>query len=106
MQKVISILLPFLPFSFLLVLQWALNETIEEEMHQEVEQNDDDDNYIKIALVEDKAYWIINNVLYEADVIDGEIQKEYAIPVDAFEMDYMEVNRLMHILDNIQDWKN
>ena len=105
MRKVISILLPFLPFSFLLLLQWALNVTIEEEMHQEVEENDDE-NYIKIALVEDKAYWIIDNVLYEADVIDGDIQKEYASPVDAFEMDYMEVNRLMHILDNIQDWKN
>ena len=104
MKRTISLLLPFLPMSFLLLLNFIVKATEEEEMHQPLD--DEDEGFIKVAIVEDKAYWVINNVLYQADVVDEEIQREYAEPVDAFSMDYREVNKLMNILDNIQDWKN
>jgi hypothetical protein len=103
MKRILAFLFPFLPTSFLLLFTFVVS--LEEE---EVDQTPDEDeeNYIKVAIVEDIAYWVINNVLYQADVVDEEIQREYARPVDAFEMDYKEVNRLMNILDNMQDWKN
>lgn len=68
--------------------------------------DEEQDNFMKVAIVEDKAYWIVDNVLYQTDFIDGEIVKEYAEPVNAFDMDYREVNKLMMVLDNMQDWKN
>ena len=68
--------------------------------------DEEQDNFMKVAIVEDKAYWIVGNVLYQTDFIDGEIIKEYAEPVNAFDMDYREVNKLMMVLDNMQDWKN
>lgn len=67
---------------------------------------EEDDRYLKVAIVEDKAYWVVNNTLYEADIVDEEIVKEEARPVDAFDMDFREVNKMMTILDSIQDWKN
>jgi hypothetical protein len=104
MKRIILTIIPFLPMSFMLVFNFAIQKTEEKEMYQELDEGDD--HFIKVAIVEDKAYWVINNVLYQADVVDGEIEKEYAEPVDAFEMDYREVNKLMNILDNMQDWKN
>jgi hypothetical protein len=101
-KKTISLLLPFFPLSFLLLINFMV-ETMKEE---ELEQEENDEDFIRVAIVEDKAYWVINNVLYQADVIDGEIEKDYASPVDAFEMDFREVTKLMNILDNMQDWKN
>jgi hypothetical protein len=101
-KKVLAILLPFFPLSFILFIGLFLQIAEEEDALEENE----DENFIKVAIVEDKAYWVINNILYEADVVDGEIEKEEASPVDAFKMNYKEVNKLMNILDNMQDWKN
>jgi len=104
MKKALSKVLPFLPLSFLLLFYFYIEIlTEEEDMHQPFGE---EDNFIKVAIVEDKAYWVIHNVLYEADIIDGDIDKDNAAPVDAFVMDYREVNQLMNILDNMQDWKN
>ncbi len=102
MKKALAILLPFFPLSFILFIGLFLQIAEEEDALEENE----DENFIKVAIVEDKAYWVINNILYEANVVDGEIEKEEASPVDAFKMNYKEVNKLMSILDNMQDWKN
>jgi hypothetical protein len=101
-KKVLAILLPFFPLSFILFIGLFLQIAEEEDALEENEN----ENFIKVAIVEDKAYWVINNILYEANVVDGEIEKEEASPVDAFKMNYKEVNKLMSILDNMQDWKN
>ena len=108
-MKFLANLMPFLPLSFILLLS-ALEVTI---IDEEFDMNDvfdhddeEDEKYLKVAIVEDKAYWVVNNILYEADVVDEEIMKDYARPVDAFDMDFKEVTKMMTILDNIQDWKN
>jgi hypothetical protein len=101
-KKVISLLLPFFPLSFLLLINFMVDAIKEKDLENE----EYDEDFIKVAIVEDKAYWVINNVLYQADVVGGEIEKDYAEPVDAFDMDFKEVTKLMNILDNMQDWKN
>lgn len=68
--------------------------------------DEEEESFLKVAIVEDKAYWVVNNTLYEADIVDEEIVKEDARPVNAFDMDFKEVGRMMTILDSIQDWKN
>ena len=105
MKKILAKVSAFLPLSFLLLFYFFVEALVEEEeMHQPFDE--EDENFIKVAIVEDKAYWVIHNVLYQADVIDEEIDKDNAFPVDAFSMDFKEVNQLMNILDNMQDWKN
>jgi hypothetical protein len=101
-----SHLFPLLPLSFLLLLQYTFQVIEEEEDDDEDFNYEDEEGYLKVAIVEDKAYWISNNILYETEVIDEEIIKEDARPVDAFHMDFKEVNKMMTILDSIQDWKN
>jgi hypothetical protein len=106
--------MPFLPLSFILLLSSLEVTIIEEELdmddpydyERDEYEEEEDDRYLKVAIVENKAYWVVNNVFYEADVVDEEILKEDAKPVDAFHMDFKEVTKMMTILDNIQDWKN
>jgi len=114
-MKLLAKLMPFLPLSFILLLSALEVTIIDEELDMQdpydYEQDDfddeeEDDRYLKVAIVEDKAYWVVNNMFYEADVVDEEIVKEEAKPIDAFEMNMKDVNKMMTILDSIQDWKN
>ena len=112
-MKFLAKLMPFLPLSFILLLSSIELTIIDEELDMDMdepynyeEDEEEDDRYLKVAIVEDKAYWVVNNVFYEADVVDEEIIKEDAKPVDAFDMDFKQVTKMMTILDNIQDWKN
>ena len=112
-MKFLAKLMPFLPLSFILLLSSIELTIIDEELDMDMDEpynyeddEEEDDRYLKVAIVEDKAYWVVNNVFYEADVVDEEIMKEDAKPVDAFDMDFKQVTKMMTILDNIQDWKN
>jgi hypothetical protein len=107
--------MPFLPLSFILLLSSLEVAIIDEELDIEdpydyekdnFEDEEEDDRYLKVAIVEDKAYWVVNNMFYEADVVDEEIVKEEARPVNAFGMNVRDVNKMMTILDSIEDWKN
>lgn len=108
-MKFMAKMMPFLPLSFIMLLSSLEISIIEEEFGFDDlydYEEEEDERYLKVAIVEDKAYWVVNNTLYEADVIDEEIMKDDARPVNAFLMDFKEVTKMMTILDNIQDWKN
>jgi len=116
-MKLLARLMPFLPLSFILLLSSLEVAIIDEELDMEDpydyekdnfedEDEEEDDRYLKVAIVEDKAYWVVNNMFYEADVVDEEIVKEEARPVNAFDMNVRDVNKMMTILDSIEDWKN
>lgn len=59
-------------------------------------------NIIRVAVIGKKAYWIHNNVFYEADVVDGHINNEGAKVVDAFNLSAKELDDLLEILDHIR----
>jgi serine phosphatase RsbU (regulator of sigma subunit) len=101
-KKIVSILFSFLPLSFMLLIPYWIDAKnyIEEEMEEE------EKNFIRVAMLEDKAYWVVNNALYCAEVVDGEIIKENSEQVNAFDLNFKEVNDMMNILDSIQDWKD
>ena len=69
---------------------------VEEEMEEE-------DRPISVAFIEDKAYWVLDNTFYQADIIDGEIDKESSRPINAFEMSYRDLNKMLFILDNLEE---
>jgi hypothetical protein len=106
--KILARLMPFFPLSFIILLSALEIDIIEEDfdMNDIFDHEQENEKYLKVAIVEDKAYWVVNNTLYEADVVDEEILKEEARVVDAFDMDFKQVTKMMAILDNIQDWKN
>ena len=91
-------------FLYVLPLNFLQMSIVSEEKQYE-QFFDEDEDYVKVAIAEDKAYWVFNNTLYEAEIIDDEIVREYARPVDAFDMKYEDVTKLMQILDEIEDWE-
>ena len=53
--------------------------------------------------MDDKAYWVLDNTFYQADIIDGVIDKESSRPVDAYSMSFVDMNRMLFILDHLNE---
>jgi hypothetical protein len=61
-----------------------------------------EENSTKIIVTEDdRAYWVINNIFYTANVIDGRPDFDNAIPVDTSNMSKKELDKMLFILDNL-----
>lgn len=58
-------------------------------------------NTIKVAITNNKAYWVHDNIFYESDVVDGCIDNEKTKPIDAHKLTKKELNELLIILDGI-----
>ena len=58
-------------------------------------------NTVKVAIIGRKAYWVHDNVFYETDVVDGEIDNMSAKPIDASKLTTKQVRLLMNVLDSI-----
>ena len=59
---------------------------------------------IKVAIDKNKAYWVINNVIYTADIDEyGNILNNNAEVIDVFNLSEKEVNNLLKILDSINN---
>ena len=59
-------------------------------------------NAIKVMTVDDKAYWIANNIFYTSDVINDLPDFNNATPVDTINMSQKELDKMMFILDNLR----
>ena len=57
----------------------------------------------KVVMLNDKAYWVIDNIFYSSDLIDGKVIPENGSPVDTSIMSTKEINMLLFILDKIKD---
>ena len=72
---------------------------VKDEEEEEVEE--DDKVQLSVAIIEDKAYWVIDNTFYVAEVINGEVDRSSSRPVDPFTMSASEIKKMLFILDNI-----
>jgi hypothetical protein len=61
---------------------------------------------LKVIFVDGKAYWVNNNTFYCADVNNGNVDTESAVPVDVYSLDKVGINRLLFILDKLGDGSN
>lgn len=66
----------------------------------------DDDNYleretVRVAVYDEKAYWVYDNVFYQAEVT-REPDFSTAEPVDTMSLSSKELNELMSVLDELQ----
>jgi len=60
-------------------------------------------NTIKAVVMNDKAYWVVDNVFYTADAHDKDIDPVSIKPIDIENISKEEVEKLLSILDNLKD---
>lgn len=82
-------------------LDQAFNSIIKD-VEEDMEE-DEDDELLNVAVIEDKAYWVINNTFYVAEIVDGEIDRSSSRPVDAFKMSSSDIRKMLFILDNLAE---
>jgi hypothetical protein len=60
-------------------------------------------NAFKVSLVsmEDKAYWVEDNVFYVADLVDDSPDMATAQPIDTAHMTKEDIEKMLFILDNL-----
>ena len=57
---------------------------------------------LKVVITEGKAYWIVNNVFYTANAIQGRIDEGTTKPLDIENMPQEEVKKMLSILDELK----
>lgn len=60
---------------------------------------------IKVAQFEQKAYWVYENVFYEADLMT-EPDFSSARPIDTMSMSPKQLNKLLAILDELENYES
>jgi len=59
-------------------------------------------NMLKVVITEGKAYWILGNVFYTANAINGRVDEETTMPLDVQDMPAEELNKMLSILDDLK----
>lgn len=59
--------------------------------------------YLKIMVVNNKAYWIKDNTFYVSDLVDGEVVKENARVVDTMAMSKVELDEMLFIVEKLRE---
>ena len=57
---------------------------------------------IKIIVIDNRAYWVKDNVFYSADTDNGDIVSPTAEPVDISTMSRKDIDKMLFILDNLR----
>jgi hypothetical protein len=60
-------------------------------------------NTVKVIFIEEKAYWVSNNVFYTAEATNGGVDEETAKPVNTENMTKNDINKMLFILDNLKN---
>jgi len=61
---------------------------------------------VKIIIIEDKAYWIKNNIFYVAEMDDGNLQGDTTKQVDTMSMSSVQLDQMLFIMDKLRDGKD
>ena len=59
--------------------------------------------HVRVLIIDEKAYWKKDNVLYVADIYDNDIDRENAVRVDIMGMDKVELDKMIFIIDQLTD---
>ena len=60
----------------------------------------------RVIILEDKAYWVSDNVFYVGEAANGEVKPETGIPISTSGLSSKEINKLLFILDNLKNGKS
>jgi hypothetical protein len=59
-------------------------------------------NMLRVVITEGSAYWILNNVFYTANAINGRVDEETVKPLDIENMPTKELDKMLSILDDLK----
>ena len=59
----------------------------------------------KVVILDQKAYWISNNIFYVGEAINGKVKPETGEPLDTSNMSKKEIDKMLFILDNLKNGK-
>jgi hypothetical protein len=60
-------------------------------------------SYVRVVIAEDQAYWIKDNALFTAEVVEGFVDKESTRRVDTMRMDSVELEKTMAIVEKLRE---
>jgi hypothetical protein len=63
-------------------------------------------NTVKVIFIEDKAYWVSNNIFYCAEAVSGNVNIDTTTPVDTTNMSKKDIDKMLFILDNLKNGKS
>ena len=58
---------------------------------------------IKVIIMDEKAYWIKDNVFYMADMNHGNVDKDTTRKVDTMAMNKVQLDKMMFIIDRLRE---
>ena len=59
-------------------------------------------NMLRVVIEKDRAYWILENVFYTADAINGRVDENTIKPLDIENMSKKELDKMLSILDDLK----
>ena len=59
-------------------------------------------NMLRVVIADGSAYWILNNVFYTANAINGRVDEETVKPLDIENMPTKELDKMLSILDDLK----
>jgi hypothetical protein len=62
-----------------------------------------EDAYIRVVIVDGKAYWIKENTFYTADVVEGTVDKDSTKEVDTMTMSDVELKKMLVIVETLRE---
>lgn len=57
----------------------------------------------RVVILDQKAYWISNNIFYVGEAVDGRVKPETGEPLDTSNMSKKEIDKMLFILDNLKN---
>lgn len=59
------------------------------------------ENIVKVAIVDNRAFWVKNNKFWTSRIVDGYIDDVHAEEIDAHSLSKKEIDLLLEILDEL-----
>ena len=59
----------------------------------------------RVVIIDQKAYWVSNNMFYVGDAVEGKVRPETGKPLDTTKMSKKEIDKMLFILDNLKNGK-
>lgn len=63
----------------------------------------EDKKYTRVLFIDNSAYWIKDNALYMADLVDGIVEESTTRKVDTMAMDKVQLDRIMFIVEALTE---
>jgi hypothetical protein len=59
-------------------------------------------NMLKVVITDGKAYWILDNVFYSANAINGRVDESTVEPLDIQNLSKKDLSKMLSILDDLR----